>query len=223
MTPKQEIRIICSGNIDEFENSFSIFGFRYAQITTEKGMKLKIRPEDFEAVAVYSDMEQTGTFSCSNELVNQLYENTLWRMKGNFIDIPTDCPTRERLGWTGDAQIFFNTGAYMMNTASFFRKWLRDMKDDQHDNGLLSAVVPYEGVEMMYKATGSSVGWADAVYLLPYRYYKRYGDLDLLKECWPMIRKYVDYLTKNIGMEKHFKDYKPAIRRKKRSRCRENF
>ncbi len=200
-TPKQEIRMICSGGRDEFENSFSIFGFRYAQITTEEGRELKIDPEDFEAVAVYSDLEQTGSFSCSNALVDRFYENTVWSMKGNFLDIPTDCPTRERLGWTGDAQIFFDTGAYMMDTAPFFRKWLRDMADDQYDNGLLSAVVPYQGVEMMYKATGSSVGWADAVYLIPYRYYKRYGDAELLRTCWTMIKKYGDYLMKNLGMK----------------------
>lgn len=200
-TPKQEIRMICSGGTDEFENSFSIFGFRYAQITTEEGRELKIDPEDFEAVAVYSDLEQTGSFSCSNALVDRFYENTVWSMKGNFLDIPTDCPTRERLGWTGDAQIFFDTGAYMMDTAPFFRKWLWDMADDQYDNGLLSAVVPYQGVEMMYKATGSSVGWADAVYLIPYRYYQRYGDAELLRTCWTMIKKYGDYLMKNLGMK----------------------
>lgn len=201
MTPKQEIRFICSGGRDEFQNSFSVFGFRYAQIITEKGAELSIEPADFEAMAVYSDMEQTGSFCCSNQLVNRLYENTVWSMKGNFLDIPTDCPTRERLGWTGDAQIFFDTGAYVMDTAAFFRKWLRDMQDDQYDNGLLSAVVPYQGVEMMYKSTGSSVGWADAVYLIPYRYYKRYGDRELLGKCWPMIKKYADYLTKNLGMK----------------------
>ena len=201
MTPKQEICFICSGGRDEFQSSFSVFGFRYAQITTEKGRDISIDPADFEAVAVYSDMEQTGSFRCSDQLVNRLYENTMWSMKGNFLDIPTDCPTRERLGWTGDAQIFFDTGAYVMDTAAFFRKWLRDMQDDQYDNGLLSAVVPYQGVEMMYKATGSSVGWADAVYLIPYRYYKRYGDKKLLESCWPMIRKYADYLTKNLVMK----------------------
>ena len=105
-TPKQEIRMICSGGRDEFENSFSIFGFRYAQITTEEGRELKIDPEDFEAVAVYSDLEQTGSFSCSNALVDRFYENTVWSMKGNFLDIPTDCPTRERLDGPGMLRSF---------------------------------------------------------------------------------------------------------------------
>lgn len=87
-----------------------------------------------------------------------------------------------------------------MDTAAFFRKWLRDMEDGQYDNGLLPAVIPYQGVEMMYKSTGTSVGWADAVYLIPYRYYKRYDDLELLKNCWPMMKKYGDYLMAHLGM-----------------------
>lgn len=195
-TPKQEIVFTCSGKQDSYKTSFAVFGFRYVQVEGD----IAVEAKDFEAIAVYSDMEQTGNFFCSNELINKLYQNTVWSMKGNYLDIPTDCPTRERLGWTGDAQIFFDTGAYMMDTAAFFRKWLLDMEDDQYDNGLISAVVPYQGVEMMYKSTGSSVGWADAIYLIPYRYYKRFGDKDLLEKCWPMMRKYADYLMKNMGM-----------------------
>ena len=125
-------------------------------------------------------------------------------MKGNFLDVPTDCPTRERLGWTGDAQVFFHTGAYFMNTAPFFRKWLLDMEDGQYKNGLIPAVLPYNGVEMMYKATGSSVGWADAIYLVPYRYYQRFGDKELLRSCWPMMKKYADYLLKNREKDGHY-------------------
>ena len=195
-TPRQEIVFVCSGRDDHYKTSFSIFGFRYVQVIGDIDLKL----EDFEAVAVYADLEQTGMFTCSHELVNRLVQNTVWSMKGNFLDVPTDCPTRERLGWTGDAQIFFDTGAYLMNTAPFFRKWLRDMADDQYADGLISAVVPYCGVEMMYKATGSSVGWADAVYLVPWRYYLRYGDLQVLQSSWPMIEKYADYLLANLGM-----------------------
>ena len=195
-TPHQEIVFTCSGGIDTYKTSFAVFGFRYVQIEGD----LEIKPEDFTAIAVYSDMEQTGDFTCSNELVNKLVQNTRWSMKGNFLDVPTDCPTRERLGWTGDAQIFFDTGAYLMNTAPFFRKWLRDMADDVYPNGLISAVVPFSGVEMMYKATGSSVGWADAVYLVPWRYYLRYGDKHVLENAWPMIEKYADYLLHNLGL-----------------------
>ena len=195
-TPHQEIVFTCSGGTDEYKTAFAVFGFRYAQVIGD----IPVNPDDFTAIAVYSDMEQTGCFTCSSELVNRLAQNTLWSMKGNFLDVPTDCPTRERLGWTGDAQIFFDTGAYLMNTAPFFRKWLKDMADDQYDNGLISAVIPFSGVEMMYKATGSSVGWADAVYLVPWRYYLRYGDRQVLEAAWPMIEKYARYLQNNLGM-----------------------
>ena len=196
-TPLQEIVFTCSGGVDTYKTSFAVFGFQYAQLETD----LEIDPKDFTAIAVYSDMEQTGDFTCSDERINRLLENTRWSMKGNFLDVPTDCPTRERLGWTGDAQIFFDTGAYLMNTAPFFAKWLRDMEDAQYSNGLLPAVLPYNGVEMMYKATGVSVGWADAVYLIPYRYYKRYGDMEILRVYWPMMKKYAGYLMANLGMK----------------------
>ena len=196
MTPLQEIVFKCSGKEDHYKSTFTVFGFRYVQVEGE----IPIDPANFAAIAVYSDMEQIGDFTCSHEGVNQLVKNTRWSMKGNFLDIPTDCPTRERLGWTGDAQIFFDTGAYLMDTAAFFKKWLTDMEDAQYKNGLLPAVLPYEGVEMMYKATGSSVGWADAVYLIPYRYYKRYGDKAVLEQYWPMMQKYGDYLFTHLGL-----------------------
>ena len=198
VTPKQQIVFYCSGQEDHYKNSFSVFGFRYVQIESDDD--LEINPDSFRAIAVYSDMEETGNFTCSNPLVNKLVENTKWSMKGNFLDVPTDCPTRERLGWTGDAQIFFNTGSYLMNTAPFFAKWIKDLQDNQYKNGLISAVVPYSGVEMMYKATGTSVGWADAVYLVPYRYYGMFQDEAILKNTWPMIKKYSDYLISHLGM-----------------------
>lgn len=196
-TPMQEILFTCSGGEDQYQTRFSIFGFRYALIETD----VPFDPADFKALAVYSDMEQTGDFSCSNEKVNRLFQNTLWSMKSNFLDVPTDCPTRERLGWTGDAQIFFDTGAYLMNTAAFFRKWLRDVKDGQFKNGKLSAVVPYNGASMLYDNTGSSVGWGDCAVLLPYRYWKRYGDDRVLREFYGVMRGYAIYMIANTGQK----------------------
>lgn len=195
-TPRQEIVFTCSGGEDYYKTSFAVFGFRYVQIEGD----IEVDPAAFTAIAVYSDMEQTGDFTCSDDLVNRLLKNTRWSMKGNFLDLPTDCPTRERLGWTGDAQIFFDTGAYLMNTAPFFRKWLRDMEDAQYKDGTIPAVLPYQGVEMMYKASGISAGWADAVYLVPFRYYRRFGDQSLLEYSYPMMRKYVDYLMSHLGL-----------------------
>lgn len=194
-TPMQRVTFICSGGEDEYCTTFAVFGFRYALIETEADYK----PEDFCSIAVYSAMEETGSFSCSNKKVNQFYKNTLWSMKGNYLDVPTDCPTRERLGWTGDAQVFFNTGAYMMNTASFFQKWMKDVTDAQDDKGKIPAVMPFSRGTMMYNSTGVSVGWADAIYLLPYRYYKMYGDKNILADNYPAMKKYADFLLKNTG------------------------
>ncbi|HHV11557.1 MAG TPA: family 78 glycoside hydrolase catalytic domain [Clostridiales bacterium] len=194
-TPKQEIEFICSGGEDTYQMSFSVFGFRYAELLSE----VSLDPSAFKAIAVYSGMEQTGSFECSNQGINQLFENTLWSMKGNFLDLPTDCPTRERLGWTGDAQIFFNTAAYLMDVSAFFRKWLNDVKDSQFKNGKSSAVIPYAGASMLYDNTGGSVGWGDAVVLIPYRFWKCYGDRDILTQFYGVMRKYAMYMIGNTG------------------------
>ncbi|MCK2022670.1 glycoside hydrolase family 78 protein [Microbacterium sp. kSW2-24] len=194
-TPKQQVEYVCAEGENHYRTRFAVFGFRYALLETD----VEVSPSDFAAVAVYSDMEQTGAFECSNSQVNQLLENSRWSMKGNFLDVPTDCPTRERLGWTGDAQVFFETAAYLMDVAAFYRKWLRDLRDAQHRSGKVPAVVPYNGMAMMYDATGGSVGWADATVLVPYRLWKRYGDTDILREFYPMMSSYADYMIANTG------------------------
>ncbi len=194
-SPLQEIRFACSGGVDRYESKFIISGFRYALIETEIGFD----PEAFESVAVYSDMEQTGDFHCSHEGINQLLRNNRWSMKSNYCDVPTDCPTRERLAWTGDAQIYFNTGAYFMNIAPFMRKWMRDIRDDQLKSGKLPAVVPYNGSAMCYDATGSSAGWQDAAILIPYRYWKRYGDEQALRDSYDSMKAAALFMIHNTG------------------------
>ena len=196
-TPKQEIECVCSGGEDEYRTRFAIFGFRYAEVETD----IRIEPEQFTAIAVYSDMEETGSFSCSNEKVNRFLENTRWSMKGNFADIPTDCPTRERLGWTGDGQVFFHTAAFLMNIAPFYRKWLHDFADGQFKNGKNAAVIPYVGMDMVYNNTGGSVGWADAVVLIPYRFWKWYGDKEIIETFYPQMARYAQFMIKNTGMK----------------------
>ena len=194
-SPLQEIRFTCSGGIDRYQSKFMIAGFRYALIDTE----IDFKPEDFESVAVYSDMEHAGDFRCSHEGINQLLRNNRWSMKSNYCDVPTDCPTRERLAWTGDAQIYFNTGAYFMNIAPFMRKWLRDVKDGQLKNGKLPAVVPYNGSAMCYDSTGSSAGWQDAAILIPYRYWKRYGDEQQLRDSYDSMKAAAMFMIQNTG------------------------
>ncbi len=195
LSPLQEVNFICSGGEDHYETRFAIFGFRYALLEADEAVKLS----NIRSIAVYSSMEETSAFECSNPLVNQLYHNTLWSTKGNFCDVPLDCPTRERLGWTGDAQIFFNTGSFLMNSAAFYRKYMTDVWDAQKKNGLVPAVVPYNGAKFCYESTGSSVGWADVMELLPYRYWKRYGDLDQLRAWYPHIKKFAEYLLSHTG------------------------
>ncbi len=197
-TPLQKLEFICSGREDTYRMRFAVMGFRYALVETD----IAIDPQDFRGVAVYSDMERTGTFACSNELVNRLFLNALWSMKGNYLDVPTDCPTRERMAWTGDAQIFFKTAAYCMDVASFMRKWMRDIRDDQFASGKSSAVVPYQGCSQLYDNTGASVGFGDALVLIPYRYWKIYNDDAFLRENYGMMRAYAMFMIKNAGPRK---------------------
>ncbi|VXB37334.1 Alfa-L-rhamnosidase [Microbacterium sp. 8M] len=194
-TPKQEIRITCADGVTEYQCAFTVAGFRYALVEGDVDMD----PASIRAVAVYSDMEQTGTFTSSHPTLDRFVENTRWSMKGNFLDVPTDCPTRERLGWTGDAQVFFNTAAYFMDVAAFFRKWMRDLTDSQLRSGKPRAVAPYSGVPMMYDTSGGSVGWADALVLVPYRFWKRYGDEGVLHEFYPAMARYARYMISRTG------------------------
>ena len=194
-TPKQELTFRCSGNVDEYQMRFAIFGFQFAEIETD----IDINPEDFRSIAVYSDMTRAGEFMCSNPKMNRFAENTVWSLKSNFLDVPTDCPTRERLGWFGDSQIFFHTATYIMDVASFFRKWMKDIKDAQPKSGRTPAVIPYAGFEALYNGTGSAVGFGDTVVLIPYRYWKLYGDDAFLKEFYDVMRNYALFMIKNAG------------------------
>ncbi|MEK6991402.1 alpha-L-rhamnosidase C-terminal domain-containing protein [Paenibacillus sp. FSL K6-1566] len=141
-------------------------------------------------------MEPTGGFSCSNPLINKLVDNTLWSMKSNFLDVPTDCPQRERAAWTGDAQVFFVAGSYLMNTAPFIRKWMRDLQDAQTQNGLIPNIVPTIGSDPIVDMMQGSVGWADAAVLIPYRYWKLYGDTAILDDNREMMQKYAAFMEK---------------------------
>lgn len=194
-TPLQEIHYVCADGPNYYEGKFMISGFRYALVETD----VDFFAEDFESIAVYSDMEQTGEFECSNDLINQIVKNNRWSMKSNHCDVPTDCPTRERLAWTGDAQIYFNTGSYFMNMAPFMRKWMRDVQDGIMKDGKLPSVVPYNGSAMCYEATGSSAGWQDAAILVPYRYYKRYGDVIQLEENYETMKKAALFMINHSG------------------------
>ena len=195
---KVRIEYILKGQGEEtFEPHFTFQGFRYVMIEEFPGNPSL---ENFEAVAMHSDMEQTGTFSCSNELINQLNHNILWGLKGNFIDIPTDCPQRdERLGWTGDAQVFISTANFLMDTALFYRKWLRDLKAEQLENGGVPFVIPDVlsnnlQNDKIIKEEHSATGWADAAVICPWTVYQSYGDVEVLKEQYETMEKWLVYI-----------------------------
>ncbi|HHV31823.1 MAG TPA: family 78 glycoside hydrolase catalytic domain [Clostridiales bacterium] len=186
---KQVVEYVLKGSGEEiFEPHFTYQGFRYVRVAEYPG---EIKLENFEGVVLHSGMEKTGDFACSEELVNKLQHNILWGQKGNFVDIPTDCPQRdERLGWTGDAQIFARTACYNMDTALFFKKWLRDLKADQLPDGQVPFVVP----QVMKDTDYSSSGWGDAAVICPWQIYLCYGDQKVLEEQYLSMKGWVEYI-----------------------------
>jgi alpha-L-rhamnosidase len=186
---KQAIHYTCKGSGPEvFEPRFSFQGFRYVKLI---GFKEPIQLEDFTGVVLHSAMEATGSFQCSDPLVNQLQHNILWGQKGNFLDVPTDCPQRdERLGWTGDAQMFIRTSAHLMNVAPFFTKWLRDLAADQLTNGGVPFVIPH----VLNETDHSSAAWGDAAVICPWTIYLCYGDTRLLEQQYESMKAWVEYM-----------------------------
>lgn len=197
-TAKQVIEYILKGGEEEIYAPHSTFqGFRYISVDAYPG---EIKPENFTAIAISSDMRPIGDFSCSHPLLNQLISNVRWSMRDNFVDIPTDCPQRdERLGWTGDAQVFIRAASYLVETAPFFRKWLRDVSASQFDDGGIPHVVP--DVLQNIGATDpnidddyGSTGWGDVATVAPWTIYKYFGDKDLLEEQYPSMKAWVDFI-----------------------------
>src|SRR6185503_6838482 len=187
----QDVYILKGDGVETFEPQFTWQGFRYIRI---EGYPGELKPENFTAVALYSDMRPTGTFSCSNKLINQLQHNIQWGQKGNFLDVPTDCPQRdERLGWTGDAQVFSRTVSYNMDVHNFFAKWLKDVAADQYPSGSVPFVIP----NVIGKGTtgpGGSTGWADVATIIPWNMYLAYGDKRVLEDQYASMKGWVNYM-----------------------------
>ncbi len=201
-TAGQTVRYICRGKGRETCcPHFTFQGFRYVWVKQFPG---EVRAEDFTAMVLYSDMAARGSFSCSHPLLNQLQSNIQWGMKGNFVDVPTDCPQRdERLGWTGDAQIFSYTANFLMETEEFYRKWLIDLAADQRDNGGVSNVIPdalldhsvdYGDGESAADQYGAA-GWGDAAVIVPWSLYLENGDPSIILQQYDSMKAWLDYLT----------------------------
>lgn len=218
----QKVTYIKGGDgVEYYQPVSAVFGFRYVLL---KGVDWEIEPEDFTAVSVYSDLKVTGKFVCSDPLVNQLVKNSLWSQKGNFLDVPTDCPQRERSPWTGDIQIYAETACDFMDVYPFLAKWLRDLSAEQLADGKVANTVPAsssyhnyeeylrikektlrEGIENWnldfttgYAKEGcpgdGSAGWGDAAVIVPYVLYLYYGDKEILKNQYASAKKWVDYI-----------------------------
>ena len=194
-TPLQQVIYTCKEGENHYKTTFAIFGFQYVLVETDA----VLQPEDFTAIAVYSDMERTGFFESSNALLDKFVENTVWSAKNNHADLPTDCPTRERHGWTGDAQIFCPTASYLFDYLSFAEKYLNDLYDWQKKNGCLLQIAPEGGTDFYMRAMNGSVGWADAGVLMPYALWKQYGDRSVLKKYLPGMRRYAKFMQNRCG------------------------
>ena len=194
-TPLQRIEYTSGEGLNEYCTTFAVFGFQYAEVEGD----VELNAEDIEAVAVYSDLERTGDFSCSHELLNHLFTATLWSAKGNHLDIPTDCPTRERHGWTGDAQLFFTTASYLFDFAPFAKKYMRDVFDWQRRNGRLPHIVPDGGADFYMWTMNGSVGWSDVGVLIPWRYAQINRDDSILREFYDGMAKYARFMESRCG------------------------
>ena len=180
--------ILKGGEEEIFEPHFTWHGFQFIKL---EGYPGEVKAENFTAVALYSDMAPTGSFSSSNALVNQLQHNIQWGQKGNFVDVPTDCPQRdERLGWTGDAQVFSRTAAFNMNVNNFFSKWLKDVAADQLPNGSVPHVIP----NVLGARSSGSAGWADVANIIPWNMYLAYGDKRILESQYQSMKNWVGYI-----------------------------
>ncbi len=193
--PLQQVEYICKEGLNEYQTRFSISGFQYALLESD----VEIKSEEIESIAMYSDLEPTGYFNCSHELINKLVEATIWSAKGNHLDIPTDCPTRERHGWTGDAQIFFETASIFFDFAAFSKKFLHDVYDWQKEDGCLPMIAPAGGADSYMNSMNGSVGWADIGIIIPYKFWKLFGDREILEEYYDGMVKYARFMERRCG------------------------
>ena len=205
---QQTVEYILKGKGQEvYEPHFTFQGFRYVAVDSWPG---ELSLDDLTGVVIHSDYKNTGTFECSNPMINQLQHNIKWGQKGNFLDVPTDCPQRdERLGWTGDAQVFARTACFNADVASFFTKWLADVSADQQRSGAVPYVIP----NILSLGTGDretvaegratdasgSAGWADAAVVVPWTIYLCYGDTRILEKQYPSMKAWVDYIANSAG------------------------
>ena len=192
---KQTIQYTTKGQgIEIFQPHFTFQGFRYVAVSGWPG---ELHRQDFTGVVVHSAIPRTGSFETSNPLLNQLQDNIIWGQKGNFVDVPTDCPQRdERLGWTGDAQVFARTASFNHDTAAFYTKWLKDVALDQEADGAVPFVIPNVLSHKTRKGEAASAGWADVAVVVPWVVYQSFGDKRILEEQYASMKAWVEYMRR---------------------------
>lgn len=174
-----------------WEPKFTFHGFRYVELLDYPGV---VTRDTVTGIVLHSELEPTGEFECSDPLINQLQRNIVWGQKGNFLDVPTDCPQRdERMGWTGDIQVFARTAAFNMNVAAFMSKWAQDVADSQDEQGIIPAIVP--NLKSPPREDGGPA-WADAVIICPWTIYLCYGDRRILEANYTTMTRYMDFLMR---------------------------
>ncbi len=190
-TARQKDTYVCRGGEEEYHPRFTFHGFRYFAID---GLKTLPEKDDITGHVIYSACERLGYISTESELVNQLFSNALWGQMGNFVGVPTDCPQRdERLGWTGDTQVFCRSACYNMNCYGFYEKYLQDMRDSQKPNGMITDIVPMiafnEGNANDLVGNGNAA-WGDAAFIVPYTVYTMYGDIRIIAQQYESMARY---------------------------------
>lgn len=191
---KQKVEYTFKGGSPEvFEPHFTFQGFRYIAVSDYKG---EITANDITGKVIHSDMTPAGNFSCSDSLINKLQKNIQWGLRGNFVDVPTDCPQRdERLGWTGDAEVFAPTACFNMDAATFYSKWMKDFTADQLNDGRVPHVIP----NILGSNSGGAAGWADAAVIVPWTIYQNYGDTRILENQYESMKAWIKYLKGKAG------------------------
>ena len=188
---KAQAVFLCDGKEHIYKPDYNFYGFRYIRL---ENWSDEVKKENFTAIVVHSDMKRTGHFECSDERVNKLFSNIIWGQKSNFLDVPTDCPQRdERLGWTGDAQVFVKTASYNYDVERFFTKWLADLRADQTDWGSIPHVIP----NVFGMDDNSSAAWADAATICPWQMYLTYANTEILKDSLESMKKYIEYIEEH--------------------------
>lgn len=184
---RAQIKFTCDGEEHTYKSALTFFGFRYIRL---ENWPDEVKKENFTAIVVHSDIRRTGYFECSDETVNKLFKNIIWGQKSNFLDVPTDCPQRdERLGWTGDAQVFVRTASLNFDVKRFFKKWLRDLAADQGRDGCVPHVIPN-----IFDDMGGSSAWSDAAVICPWEIYRTYGDKKILEDQFDSMKAWIDWM-----------------------------